>query len=318
MVVFFSLISASCILDEETWTRRIVNYPEWVHGGKNAATWTAWRSKDGVHPISALLSPEEREKKKEFDGCFRIEEVSDRYSETIRIQFSDGSGCLLMYWLGTSDYYNTDIVIPQPDPDVFEFDARIHNYYYGPLGGGPLPGDGTPPADEPVIMVNVRYELLEEKEESYRFRFILTLDSGHVLIDTEKTILRTVWFRGNDKPDWLPHVASEDPNSSNDYQYRVHYIGPLNYMTYISGPLSTTYPYISFRQAEIDNTQKRVLYSVYGAPPDSDLYYIEVHVNTSATVVYSDMNTVVYRFMDRNKNVLDEETGWYHLPDAPD
>lgn len=312
-VVLLPLIGASCrLLYEKTWLRDIVNYPEWVlYGGEIDTPWMAWQNEDGVHPISALLSPEERGEKKEFAGFFRIH-------EPIGISFSDGSSCTFLYWMGTSDYYNTDIVIPQPDPEVFEFDARIHNSYYGQLGGGYFEGDGSPPADEPVIMVKARYEFLGETEESYRCRFILTLDSGGVLIDTEWITQRTAWFKGNDKPDWLPDVAHEEPNTTPLYDYRVKYLGPLNYVTYISGPLAWANPYISLRQEEIDNTQKRILYSVYGSPPDSDLYYIEVHVHTSETPVYRYKDKVVYRFMDRDRRVLDEEIGWYTLPDAPD
>ncbi len=165
------------------------------------------------------------------------------------------------------------------------------------------PDMGTP---EPRVGASVYFKLHEETEEYSRYQFKLIRDDGSILLDTEMTALRTPWYSSNEKPDWLPElhylIEMGDYNQTPSSPYSIYTSSSPQYVYYISGEITKTNPYTALRQEEIDDTQKRVLYSVYGASPDSSLYYIEAHRNTR--------ETVVFRFMDKEKGILEEGTGW--------
>ena len=172
------------------------------------------------------------------------------------------------------------IEVPQPDPDVFEFDARMYSE-----------NDPVPHPDPDDVMpagtgfpVTIRYERMEEADgyrcdsdefPCYRFKIVLK-DEGE-LFDTSMTSLHTP--KDPKRPSWLPtglyYQASKDapdpsycvytPGLGGDY---ISYIGPWG-----GDPLID----YSHRQEEIDNEERRVLYSRYRAPPEIAIYYIEAH-----------------------------------------
>ncbi len=219
------------------------------------------------------------------------------------ILFSDGDIINLIIWIGRTNYYDQEITIPQLDPNVFEFSGQIHNDSYGGINGGTFSGDGAPPKDEPVIMGTVRYSLKEETEKHFLFQYTITHENGSVLFDSEMKVLRYPWFESK-QPNWLPG-GQYYKNADFNLYGRSYYIATTPFedvamVTYVSGSIKI--PYTALRQEEIDDTQKRVLYSVYGASPDSNLCYIEAHRNTR--------ETVVFRFMDKEKGILEEGTGW--------
>lgn len=273
--------------------------PEWLTASPMLGSWEPWPGEN--HPLAKIL-PDRLADKKQYDGYFRIVSY-DPTSFFWMIEFSDGITSDLFIWLGVVQAGGS-IDIPQLDPDVFEFDGRISNLDKG----GPVvtnhSDDVMVSTDFPAI---IRYERVEDADgypcdsnEFPCYRFKIVFEDGQVLFDTRITSMYP-WIKDNKRPSWLPKATYQTSEDTSDSYCELLTQGG-DYVFHINVPHTKNILYSTLSQEEIDNQERRVLYKVYGTPSDIDLYYIEAHRNTR--------ETVVFRFMDRNKDVLNEGTGW--------
>lgn len=245
VVLSLPLLIASCG-KELLFPILIANNPEWLKGkhapGRGShSSWNDWPGEN--HPLATLLSPQEADKKR-YDGSFQIVFVRSNPESRWTIEFSDGTVSTFTLWLGLDYSSASFITIPQPDPGVFEYTAQIFNYAYG---GKPVgvtdPDMGTP---EPRIGASVHFKLHEETEEYSRYQFKLIRDDGSILLDTEMTALRTPWYSGNEKPDWLPDtgylIEMGDYNQTPSSPYSIYTSSSPEYVYYISGEITKTNP----------------------------------------------------------------------------
>ncbi len=323
------IIFASCF--QIYWAPgEVGNVPEWLDFPRSTlddarelvSSWAPWPGE--THPLADMLSGENADKR-QYAGYYQLSFSNPPVRHNLDIRFSDYSHSSFTIWLGPvfgGDYVN----IPQADPDVFEFDGRLRS---AEAGFGPHilthDYDQLSKTDFPEALVKFRYERIEEydghrwdPDEFYCFRIKVTLlDDGRVLFDEIITSEQPPWIvRQNPRPSWLPagkYLASkDDPSNWNfeiyseylggDYVWRIH-SKDSKIATRESFPSSSLRPiYSTLSQEEIDNTQQRVLYKVDGLVPDSSLYYIEAQRTSS--------ETVEFRYMDKDRNVLEEGTGW--------
>ncbi len=320
------IIFASCFYTY-WYAGRVENVPEWLDFPRSTldderelvSSWAPWPGE--THPLADMLS-DKNAGKRQYAGYYQLS-FSNPPVNHMDIRFSDYSRAGFFIWLGPLSG-DTDVNIPQPDPDVFEFDGRLRSGE-AELVPPTIDYDQLAKTDFPEALVKFRYERVEEydghrwdPDEFYCFRIKVTLlDDGRVLFDEIITSEQPPWIvRQNPRPSWLPagkYLASkDDPFNWNfevyseylggDYVWRIHSKDTkiASRESFSSSSLRPIYSTLS--QEEIDNTQQRVLYSVYGAAPDSSLYYIEAQRTSS--------ETVEFRYMDKDRNVLEEGTGW--------
>ena len=286
--------------------RLISNYPQWAvsctsTGG--VSDWKLWQDEQ-ASSLRKLVPSDFA-----FDDGMSVYDYKGFYQlelgeQTLYIQFDNGYECGLLYLFmeePTKENYDTPLIIPQPDPDLFSFNGTAKYGFYGGQDIGEFTCTMTKGTQEATGRTT--------------FSYILSID-GQPIVNEKFHVYTEQWFadKQNSVHTWLPsrlyvrkdgssrQDSSEECNiigklSGNHYTSYTHFYSPpalgnngvynvhLEQSSYLPAP---TY-HGGMKEISVDEANQKAVYRLFDGAPDAP-QYVELHRDTEDTVLFTWFN----------------------------